>query len=531
MKKAFFLFPALLLVIAGYCQVNVSTGLGSIGSIDTWKVGTAIPATANTFIISHLSPWEAAPVAGTNAKWISPASGGNGTGMTDYFYEKQFSVTAGIKKLTCSFRVAGDDVIKTIELVRPDNTLLPLGYVNPGNYKFAAPLTDSFRCPAPGLWKLRIKVFCGDPKSLGGPTGLLVSGNIMLTEGQCDDNAPAVNACCPGKNLVCNGGFEEAKPCFESDYKQAHQNSLKPGEYSIASYQSAGSFCKQWSNLSQAPCQKTGKGMFVNGVTNGSGKKVIWRQSVNFNGWAQYRFCADIILLPQCCFNVVPKLEIKLTYKSGGQVKTVLLNQSSAGPCGINYSQTVAQWEGSDPNSAVLSISVDESGSGDGNDFILDNIALVELQPISKTITNSSAIQVDGNLNITGSFSGTLPGLPGEAGFGWYITPLDNSGQPDPNCPPVNNPAAWWTATTNFPGFTGCGISGNSPGKLLPGKSYLIYFGTFGKCYAWDAAVFKVSVNPASKKAIIEKKLINDLKNEPALNKLLLKAIPVSSTL
>jgi hypothetical protein len=310
------------------------------------------------------------------------------------------------------------------------------------------------------------------------------------------------SGCCPGKNLICNGDFEGAVPCFESVYKAA-SGGLKPGTYSITDYKAATDFCKQW-NFNNSPCAKTGKALFVNGVTNSQGSRIIWKQKINFDAWKQYRFCADIMPLANCCFNVPPKINITLTYNSGGQAKTIDLRKNTQGDCGwIKYSTGIAEWQGADNNIAAITVSLDESGVGDGNDFVIDNIFLTELQPIDKAITNNVTVAPSGNGNITGTFSGTLPA---GTGFSWSIVTLDANGQPDTNCPEVANPQTWWTATTNFPGFDGCKLNGNQPGKLLPGKTYKIVFGTFGPCNAWDAVVFTVQVDPATGKIKLLKK-------------------------
>ncbi len=225
----------------------------------------------------------------------------------------------------------------------------------------------------------------------------------------------------------------------------------------------------------------------------------------------------NVYALTQCCFNVVPKLTIKLTYLSGGQTKTVVIDEIKPDNCGwVNYTKYIAPWEGNDGGKATISISLDESGIGDGNDFVVDNIFLTELQPIDKSITNSVSVTPSGNGNIVGNFTGTLPA---GTGFSWSIVTLDADGQSDVNCPEVANPQTWWTATTNFPGFDGCKLNGNTPGKLLPGKTYKIVFGTFGPCNAWDAVVFTCMVDPATGKMKLLKKEYYVQDNEPVLKK------------
>jgi hypothetical protein len=333
---------------------------------------------------------------------------------------------------------------------------------------------------------------------------------------------PNSTGCCPGTNLICNGDFEGLKNCFESRYSgYTGEGILRPGQYAINDYATANKFCKQWT-FNQAPCQRTGKGLFINGVTNGVGKKVIWQQQINYNGWAQYRFCAEVLPLNQCCFNVAPKLEMKLTYQSGGQQKTIILNQTSTDNCGwIKYAAFAQAWEGSDGGTGTLSITLDETGIGDGNDFVLDNIALIELKPIDKAIQNQSSVTIAADLSIKATFTGTLP--PGIVGL-WLITPLDASGNPDPTCPDAQ--LKWWSTNTNFVNFNGCGLTNtNLPGKVIQGKSYNIYFATYGDCNAWDVVKFKVAYNPANKMMpVVTKEEKVTEKSEPALKDLIKKA-------
>lgn len=316
--------------------------------------------------------------------------------------------------------------------------------------------------------------------------------------------------CCPRKNLVCNGGFEQGQQCVESQYPFSNTQPFKPGTYIITGYDKATTLCKNWA-FNNAPCQKTGKAMFVNGLTNGSGSKIIWQQKISFDGWKQYRFCADVFPFTQCCFNVVPKITMKLTYTSGGQPRTILLDKVSTDNCGwTKYTKGMAQWEGADNNTATITISLDQTGIGDGNDFALDNISFRELLPIDKGITNNVQVTAgpptgpNNTYNITGTYLGSS--LPAGIGFQWIVMETNTATNPPSIVCDINtNPQSWQTTTTNFPGFKNCQVSGNAPGIFEPGKTYRIAFGTFGFCNAWDAVIFTVRVDPATRKATITK--------------------------
>jgi hypothetical protein len=184
MKKILSVLMIMLSInIVSFSQ-NVSTGLGTIGSIDTWQIVSPVPG--NAFIIPNMYPgtWENTPVAGTGAKWISVSAGGVGSGMTDFVYEKTFAVSSGIKELKCNFSVAVDDELKKIELVN-GGTIINIPFTKTTNYHFVKIDSQVVKCPKAGEWKLRITVFCGDPKGSMGPTALLVSGNLNQVQGEC----------------------------------------------------------------------------------------------------------------------------------------------------------------------------------------------------------------------------------------------------------------------------------------------------------------------------------------------------------
>lgn len=195
MKKLFFFLSIFFTSIVSFAQINVSTGLGGIGTPDAWNVGTTIGSSANAFVIpcTFCGTWETAPVPITNAKWISVTAGGTGAGMTDFYYEKKFTVPAGKKTLACDFKVAADDVLKKVELVQPGGAAINIPFTASATpYKFTNNIAQAIDCPKEGEWVLRVTVFCGDPKGSQGPTALLVSGKINMTDGVCC-NCPIPN--------------------------------------------------------------------------------------------------------------------------------------------------------------------------------------------------------------------------------------------------------------------------------------------------------------------------------------------------
>lgn len=199
MKQLFSILFTLCLLAVGHAQtINISTGMGTIGTIDTWKVGLASPTTANAYVIPQHSSglWQVPPAS---SKWISVSAAGTGAGRTNFIYEKNFSVPANRKQLNYDLDVAADDELKKIELVKPNGTAINIPFITTTSYKFTKHISSIVDCPDMGDWKLRITVFCGDNSF--GPTGLLVSGTINLTEGACTIPLPN-NTCCPPFNTA-----------------------------------------------------------------------------------------------------------------------------------------------------------------------------------------------------------------------------------------------------------------------------------------------------------------------------------------
>jgi hypothetical protein len=186
MKKFLLFIMMLSISIISFSQ-NVSTGLGAVGSIDSWKVTSPTPGNAYVIPNVFVGIWEPTPVSGAN--WISVSPSGTGAGMTDFIYEKTLTPvpTSGIKELKCNFKVAADDVLKKIELVN-GSTIINIPFtISATPYKFTNLITEVVKCPKAGEWKLRITIFCGDPKGSTGPTALLVSGSVDQTQGICCD--------------------------------------------------------------------------------------------------------------------------------------------------------------------------------------------------------------------------------------------------------------------------------------------------------------------------------------------------------
>lgn len=129
--------------------------------------------------------------------------------------------------------------------------------------------------------------------------------------------------CCEGDNLVRNGDFESGDNNFVSEYVSASAGSpVKPGEYSVIDFNSAAAICPNWDVQDHTSCINgfNSQIMVVNGQTQQSvnANNVIWQtdQPIRVERDSQYRFCANLQNLPQCCFDIYPKLSQAITFKA-----------------------------------------------------------------------------------------------------------------------------------------------------------------------------------------------------------------------
>lgn len=201
MKKLIYLL-LMILSIGSYGQhINVSTGAGATASGMTdanWKVGITLPANGPAFTIStYFSFWEPTPVAGTGARWINIVNNYSTPGPQTYIYERKFSVAPGTRRLKYDFKVSADDALSSIEIIKPNSSVITLNAGFISHYKLSKPIIDSIDCPQEGNWIIRAKVLCADKGS--GPSGFILSGYVNLIAGE---GCVSVNydPCCPPWN-------------------------------------------------------------------------------------------------------------------------------------------------------------------------------------------------------------------------------------------------------------------------------------------------------------------------------------------
>jgi len=236
--------------------------------------------------------------------------------------------------------------------------------------------------------------------------------------------------CCPGKNLVTNGDFESPVTDPTKDFHLAdpivlpgtgrdgskasviyhpstNPESLVPGTLEVTNVTQIGKACANW----QLPkdCAGTrdfsGSVLLVNGLTNQPAGSVaaIWGQQINLPAQtgvriSDYRICFHYLPLAQCCFNIVAKPMLMVSGANGGIPLTSVSDVDTG--CGHLYSASFSAM----PGMTMLHLVLPGDGQGDGNDLMIDNISLVQLEkvPASLLLFNLQETAGSGNtFNVT----------------------------------------------------------------------------------------------------------------------------------
>lgn len=302
--------------------------------------------------------------------------------------------------------------------------------------------------------------------------------------------------CCPGKNLVVNGNFSNGNNGFMSQYNfdgTMSYGATTPGEYNIVNGAGASTISNGWTAQDPSTCSNSsGNFMVVNGANCGGGKKIIWSQSMAVKDWSSYKFCASAKNLKQCDFDVLPKLEVQFSMGQIGNItETINVNQ---GTCTwFTFEKNIDLWGYG--NNLTISILLDESQSGDGNDIALDNIALIEI-PKCPTSAATFQITTQGINNTDYQITATSTTTPDCSATWWEVCEFDFNTNSCISSTTVANIPAWWFAITNFPNYNNNG----SPGIFKYGKIYRITRGTWGKCHGWASFSRYIGSSAKSKK-------------------------------
>jgi alpha-tubulin suppressor-like RCC1 family protein len=178
-------------IVCDSTSINISTGVNNLGL--SLAVGALDPnwidsANGAQYANNGLgSTWQPAPIAGTNARWMSHSGSPNNplfnqlqTGETHFTFVRNFNITSLSGHLIPSIKVAADDSIINIEIVSPSNIIYSLG--NPAPSYYLGPTLSSAVpiLPEIGVWTLKVRAWLFDATN-----SILVSG-FVNQYGDCD---------------------------------------------------------------------------------------------------------------------------------------------------------------------------------------------------------------------------------------------------------------------------------------------------------------------------------------------------------
>jgi hypothetical protein len=348
--------------------------------------------------------------------------------------------------------------------------------IDPGTIPGLSTTLSHFDFAATGLFTLGTST---TPKSEGiAPDGITAGVNNDYKV-SCDEG------CCPAPNLITNGNFELGNGGFNSAYAfdagAYTAAAVTPGEYAVMNATQAAAVSSAWNATNHGSCAPSGKFLVVNGASGQTGSKLAWSQTVPVQPGKEYRFCANFRNLPQCAFDVKPKIEIRFTSVTGANLTSVI-NANATNACDwVQETRHLVI-----PAGVVLlttEIWLDETGLGDGNDLAIDDISLQQMQTASNALVQLNI--ASSNLTATTYNLSATPQNGQPIGFAWELCELDNAG----NCIfTVSNPSDWWTPGPNgFRGFNNGTFTAGSttPGLFGVGKKYMIKYGVFDSCTAW----------------------------------------------
>lgn len=312
--------------------------------------------------------------------------------------------------------------------------------------------------------------------------GSLPDGTLAGTNN--DYSIDCQEGCCPGPNLIRNGSFQGGNDgSFTSAY--THEpgpyltGAVTPGEYAVLDATQSNTVSSAWLATNASSCSTSGKYLAVNGATGQTGTKVAWSQTVPVVPGKEYRFCGYVRNLPQCAFDVKPRVAV--TFSSPPNTTApVVVNASASNACDwTRIDRTVVI-----PANVVLltiEIRLDETGSGDGNDLAIDELSLQEMQPAPQ-----SFVQVNiASANLTATtyeMTATPPAQP--FSHYWEVCEVNSAGACIAATQVVNPPKWFPLGPNNFAGYNQgtFNASSTTPGTFTIGKNYMIRYGVFALC-------------------------------------------------
>ena len=295
--------------------------------------------------------------------------------------------------------------------------------------------------------------------------------------------------CCVGGNLIENGNFENNNTGFSSQYtyqSSVATNSVLSGQYTVVSSSDAVTINPQWQVQDHTFCINgtNSQIIVINGRTQQptNASSVIYTNTITIEEGKDYKLCLNAKNLPQCAFDVLPKIRIQIlgsTAYNGGYDYTnnsnwITLNNNSSDLC--DWTNLNMSFTGS--GSITINVVLLEDGNGDGNDLAIDDISLQEKADSDTFMT----VQNQGGSNISASINTILTSddvivenetCAFEEKYYWFVYEVD--GPVFPTQPLQNilgstfawssNITGWnsqplgglisppWALTTTFPGY------------------------------------------------------------------------------
>jgi hypothetical protein len=331
------------------------------------------------------------------------------------------------------------------------------------------------------------------------PTGQVAGQNN-------DVSIYCIDQCCPGRNLVKNPGFELGNQSFTSAYTYTPiiaAGTVTTGRYNTMTSAQGLVVSPTWN----VNCLNNGRHLYINGATGQSTPpKLVWRQTMTVSPGKFYKFCFDAKNLPQCGFDVKPRLNVTFSIPGFD-----LANQLIDVPAGVCNWKTIGQVISvpAGTTSVTIDITLNEQPVGDGNDLALDNMALVEIAqvPQAEVLFNVNFINVTATTFGLSATPVAWP-VPSGCGYYWEVEAVMGANNTIVAGTAVYNPSQWWGLYPNtFPGYNGTNVLvGNNPGVFDITKKYRIVYGRWCECQAWNS--YAVIVDPLNRTAVRDDKYI-----------------------
>jgi|GEM_PF-1649383 len=290
-----------------------------------------------------------------------------------------------------------------------------------------------------------------------------------------------IDFCCKGNNWVNNGHFTNGNVGFGSDYtfESDHTSgSVTPGEYTVANSASALDISPTW----DIGCTTPNQHLIINGNNNSTGNSSVWNQTVWVNDESTYSFCLRLKNLPACAFDVLPSVAVSFSL-SDYDIPFTTIDLPTTGDCEWEVLAQMIEIPNG-VNSLNISVLLDESSLGEGNDLAIDDILLVQLEEVPTSALLFSVTPFNVTSTEYSIEAAPLVGLPTSCSYEWSVAEVDANFD-DITGTEVDNPVQWQTdpLANTFVGYNGTNLlSGSSAGVFEQSKRYRITYTRYCDC-------------------------------------------------